>query len=286
MNNEKLNQWVVDTFEKNGKINTELDTVSSDDLEHLLFILDYLVSARLVKSEKIGVTTNYIVQDLPKIKDFLGLNKKVETISTLKDSVVISLPLYMNDQLTSLKEKFPDLNLIELKDVLKKLLNSANDEVLISSPFIELDGISYILDELIKSASRGVSFKILTRDVLVKKSYDYSHAKKIKAVLKLYELFEQHKSNPNSFMEIRDFGEEVSDTNLNRLHYEGIHQKLMIVDKQYAYVGSGEIRSPSLLSNGEAGYLITGRQAEFWADFFEIFWKKSKTVSKDFRYTL
>ncbi|EIJ65747.1 hypothetical protein BD31_I0834 [Candidatus Nitrosopumilus salaria BD31] len=286
MNSEKLNQWVVDTFEKNGQIGNELDNVSSDDRESINFLLNYLVSAGFVKSEKIGTRINYVVQDLDKIKEFLGLNKKTEIISSLQDSTVINLPLSMHEKLISLKKNYSDLNIIELKDVFKKLLNSASDEVLIASPFIEIDGIAYILDELIDSASRGVSFKILTRDVLVKKSYNNTHTKKIKAVLKLYELFDQYQSNPNAFMEIRDFGEEVSDSHLNKLHYEGIHQKLMIVDKKYAYVGSGEIRSPSFLSNGESGYLTTGRQAEFWYDFFDIFWSNSKPVSKDFSFTL
>ena len=286
MNSEKINQWVFETFEKNGKIGNELDTVLPDDYESIHFLLNYLVSAGFVKSEKIGTKTNYVVQDLDKIKKFLRLTKKTEEISSLEDSVVVNLPLSMHDKLSILKQNFSDLNILELKDVFKKLLNSSTNEILIASPFIETDGISYILDELIDSASRGVSFRILTRDVLVKKSYDWAYTKKIKAVLKLYELFEQYKSNPNSYMEIRDFGEEVSDANLNKLHYEGIHQKLMIVDKRYAYVGSGEVRSPSLLSNGESGYLTVGRQAEFWADFFELFWSNSKPVSKDFSFTL
>lgn len=56
---------------------------------------------------------------------------------------------------------------------------------------------------------------------------------------------------------------------------------MVVVDRRYSYVGSGELRTASFITNGEAGSIYTGLSAEFWADFFEIFWKRAIDVLRN-----
>jgi limonene-1,2-epoxide hydrolase len=56
---------------------------------------------------------------------------------------------------------------------------------------------------------------------------------------------------------------------------------MVIADETVAYVGSGEIRENSFLTNGEAGVLtVTAAEVVFWRDFFDLFWEEATDVEK------
>lgn len=280
MDIDNLHKWIANTFEKERSIDKKsFSTIPEDDLEHVKFLLDYLVSSGLVKTEPIGEETKYHVQNLSEIKKFLGLEKETIEKPALKESLVVSIPLSLSSKLRELKTKYPGINILELKDTLKLLIQNANDEICIASPFIEPDGIMYIWDELVSSTKRGVSVRLIMRDILVKKSYDFSYSKKIKGIMKLHELFEHNSSDPTVTIKIRDYGTSI--TQQDNTHHEGVHQKMFIVDKKFAYIGSGEIRLASFITNGETGALFVGREAEFWHDFFEMFWKNAQEIPKE-----
>lgn len=57
---------------------------------------------------------------------------------------------------------------------------------------------------------------------------------------------------------------------------------MVIVDKKYTYIGSGEIRAASFMTNEEVGYLVTEAHASFWSDFFNLFWKATTEISRDY----
>jgi len=282
MDAEKLYKWIVDSFEKDKILDQKFfQKIPREDLEHVKFLLDYLVSKELVKSETVGEKTSYESENLDGIKKLLGFEKSEKESPSLKESLVVSIPLSLSDNLSLLQKKHTEVSILELKDALKLLISQAKHEILITSPFMELDGIMYILDEIAEAAKRGVSIRVISRDILERKNYDFSYANKLKGISKLYVLFEQNKSDPTALLSVRDYGKSISQYSGQNLHYEGIHQKMVIVDRKYAYVGSGEIRSPSFITNGEAGALFLDKKAEFWADFFEMFWKNAKEIPKD-----
>jgi len=65
-------------------------------------------------------------------------------------------------------------------------------------------------------------------------------------------------------------------------HYRGVHQKIVIADSVGAYVGSGEIRENSFLTNGDAGYLTVNEgEVAFWKEFVEVFWEAATPVDAD-----
>jgi len=283
MDADRLYRWIVEVFEKDGIFEeSSFSKIPKEDTEHVRFLLDYLVSKSLIKAETVGNKTRYTPQDLVKIKQLMGYEKEHERkTEKLDESLVVSIPLSLTNDLSSLINKYKDIKVVELKDVLKSLIASASKEILIASPFMEPDGIMYILDEISAAAKRGVSIKIISRDILVKKNYDFSYLDKIKGISKLYTLYEQNKINPGTTISIRDYGTNISQYSGTSTHYEGIHQKMVIVDRKSAYIGSGEIRAASFITNGEAGGLFVGRQAEFWSDFFELFWKEAKEIPKE-----
>lgn len=55
---------------------------------------------------------------------------------------------------------------------------------------------------------------------------------------------------------------------------------MTIADTDAAYVGSGEIRENSFLTNGEAGSLtVDTAEVCFWHDFYDLFWQQATDVS-------
>ncbi len=283
MDAAKLYRWIVNVLEKDGVFEeSSFSKIPKEDVEHVRFLLDYLVSKALIKSEIVGNKTKYVPQNLTKIKELMGYEKEqTSKITKIDEALVVSIPLSLSNNLSSLMNKYKDVKVVELKNVLKLLIEHASKEILIASPFMEPDGIMYILDEISAAAKRGVSIKIISRDILVKKNYDFSYLDKLKGISKLYTLYEQNKTNPNATISIRDYGTNISQYSGMSTHYEGIHQKMVIVDRKFAYIGSGEIRAASFITNGEAGGLFVGRQAEFWSDFFELFWKEAKEIPKE-----
>jgi PLD-like domain len=286
MDTEKLYAWMIDIIENDGVIDEQFlrSKITDEDLEHILFLLNYLVSKEYVKAEVVGSNTKYFSRNIAGIRKMLDnfstpssfqLNKKLE------ESLVISIPLSLTENFELLKKKY-NIPVIHLKDAIKLLFILATKEVLITSPYIELDGIMYIVDEVIKAAKSGVSLRIITRDIINSKSDSYSYVNKLKAISKLCTLFESNRSSPDAKISIRDFGSQISGIGRTSMHYEGIHQKMIVIDRKFAYIGSGEIRAASFVTNGEAGYVTTGIHAAFWADFFELFWKEAQDVSTSY----
>lgn len=284
MDTKKLYSWLVSVLEKDGSIdeNSVITTLDPEDRDHILFVLDHLVAKEYIKAEVIGTHTKYLPQNIANIKKTLGqltsepLTEKLE----IEDCPVVSVPISLNDEFNRLKKKH-NLRVILLKDAIRLLLESAQNEVLIASPFIEWDGMVYISDQIARAAKNGASLKLITRDLINSKD-GYSRVEKLKAISKLSNIYESNKSRPDRTFSVRDYGRQISGLGRTSLHYEGIHQKMIVVDGKYAYIGSGEIRAASLMTNGEVGRIVTGDEAAFWADFFDMFWKAGRDVPDEY----
>lgn len=57
---------------------------------------------------------------------------------------------------------------------------------------------------------------------------------------------------------------------------------MIVIDRARAYIGSGEIRAPSFIVNGDVGVIQSGQAAQFWADYFMLFWSEALQVDHQF----
>lgn len=283
---EKIYRWIVEQFEKNTKITEKelIDNLGLEDVEHAFLFLDYLVAKNLISINISGLDKEYKTHDLTKIKELLII--KEETIEKKKreiqEGIVTNVPLTLTTDLESLKKKYSSYTIYSLKEAITLLLNSAIANVYFAVPFFEFDGLNHFVDEIKSLAERGVNVSILSRGITIPEREGYTYTEKLKAFHKLIDIYENNRTTPSSKLEIREYGSRIAGYGSASLHYEGIHQKMVIADNKYAYIGSGEIRAASFLTNGEVGVIHEGEIVNFWGDFFQLFWKNAKLVPCEF----
>lgn len=284
---EQIYQWLMQYLENNRAM-TEAElrkALGPEDVEHALLLLNYLVMKNLASVKVMGTNWEYSIRDIDQAKILVGYEEpvRIEPKPTqISSCLVISVPLSLEQGFRSLKKKYQQVQILHIREAFKLLFNAANQELLLSMPFFEGDGLSYLIDEVQNVAKRGVSVRLLSREILAPRREDFSYLDKLRAFSKLINLFESSRTSPKAKLEIRDYSARISDQRGDSLYYEGVHQKMIVVDRQYAYVGSGEIRAASFMTNGEVGVIQLDEEAQFWADFFDLFWKNAQPVPFEF----
>lgn len=203
------------------------------------------------------------------------------TIEPAADMLIVSAPLSLAGKVAALFERYTDLNIADMRIAFRNLLEQSAREVLLALPFLELDGLIYFTDQVIGLGQRGVRVKILTRELLWPRKYNYSYHQKLKAFSKFVDLYVAG-GGERQHIEVRDYTIRIGSFGDERLLYEGIHQKMIVVDSEFAYIGSGEIRAASFVSNGDVGVIHTGVRAQFWGDYFHLFWTEGEPVEHRF----
>lgn len=201
--------------------------------------------------------------------------------TAVADTLVVSAPLSLAGKIAALFQQYTDLSILDMRVAFKSLLDQAQQEVLLALPFLELDGLMYFVDQVIQLGKRNVKIKILTRELLWPRKYDYSYHQKLKAFAKFVDLYIAG-GGRRQHVEIRDYTIRIGRVGDERLLYEGIHQKMIVVDNEKAYIGSGEIRAASFVSNGDVGIIHSGIRAQFWGDYFRLFWVEGEPVEHRF----
>ncbi|KTG11411.1 hypothetical protein AUR64_03920 [Haloprofundus marisrubri] len=291
MRTNDIHTWLIERLREHETLDkATIEGVLGSDAEHALFFLEFLVTRGLLQSQREADRVTYSISDKSKldaiVESYGGTEKEeseslhTSTTPELPENtqLVISLPLDMQPSFRTLQEAHPSVDVLELRDAISRLLTAATSEVRLAVPFFEQSGLNALLDEVSTLAERGVSVQLLTRDVI--EGEGYNHANKCRAIAKLRDLFESHRRSPEATLSVRDFGQRIraQPTGPSR-HYRGVHQKMVIADGVGAYVGSGEIRENSFLTNGEAGYLtVEESEVVFWQDFFELFWQDATPV--------
>jgi hypothetical protein len=203
------------------------------------------------------------------------------TTESAADMLIVSAPLSLAGKVAALFERYTDLNIADMRIAFRNLLEQSAREVLLALPFLELDGLIYFTDQVIGLGQRGVRVKILTRELLWPRKYNYSYHQKLKAFSKFVDLYVAG-GGERQHVEVRDYTIRIGSFGDERLLYEGIHQKMIVVDSELAYIGSGEIRAASFVSNGDVGVIHTGVRAQFWSDYFHLFWIEGEPVEHRF----
>jgi phosphatidylserine/phosphatidylglycerophosphate/cardiolipin synthase-like enzyme len=292
MRTDAIYEWLAEQLREREHISrADIENTLDDNAEDALFFLEFLVTRGVVRSERRADAVVYTLVDAPALKEIVDAyltgesdsesdagRTSTDTLPTARQAVV-SVPLDMQPALDDLRADHPDIEVSTLREAVITVLQAAKHEVCLAVPFFEQSGLNALLDHVMDLAARGVDLRVLTRDVQQGDGYD--HTNKCRALAKLTDLYGANQQ-VGANLSIRDFGSCIrGHPNDPSRHYRGIHQKMVIADETVAYVGSGEIRENSFLTNGEAGVLtVSADEVAFWLDFFDLFWQEATDVEK------
>lgn len=178
------------------------------------------------------------------------------TPSAAKDHEL--LVTYPNDKkfarIDDLRLLFPNL---------KRLIRSAEKELLIINPFFDAAGIERIIDDLLAAASSGVKTKIVVRE--------YGQQETLTECVDT--IIDNFVSNGSArLLQVRDYYKKLDH------QIYAIHSKIIIADSAKCYVGSANLTMSSFYSNLELGVLLKGRTVRPVRSLFENLWKISTPV--------
>jgi len=286
---EQAYDWMLKHLELGALTPTELSRALGTELsQRALLLLNYLVAQGLVTRKAAGRQVVYTSERTADIARLLQDQTRTETTANfapaatkVAEALVISAPLSLADKVVTLRQRHPTLTTLDMKTAFKELLGSARHELLLALPFLELDGLMYFTDEIIGLGQRRVVVHTLTRELLLPRQSGYSHYQKLRAFAKLIDLYTSGGGDREQIA-VRDYTIRIAVTGDEALLYEGIHQKMIVVDGERAYIGSGEIRAASFISNGDVGVIHVGSKAQFWRDYFNIFWSEAAVVPHTF----
>lgn len=183
-----------------------------------------------------------------------------------ESELVLSLPPFDQYGLNTFINK-SNIKFIGLKDAILKVIQSANQTINISSPFLDIERIPEIRDELLNKAYMNVKIKILVRESFRKD--DPTRLNSIKSFLD-----RAKKAKVLEKISIRDY-HYAKDPYVK----SSTHAKFVIADGNYMYMGSGELRKNSIDKNFEAGLLHSGKEVEDLEKVFLELFEKSEEIS-------
>ena len=295
-------KWIYLQFTKDQHISKDsLHGALEDSMaQQVLLTLNFLVTQDIVSRSTIKGRSIFVVQTMDALRRLLDDSQStppspIAPVQEARDSrhetgrssglateaLVVSAPLSMMGRLRALQARYGQLAIEEMKDAFARLLASAQCEVFLSVPFLELDGLMVFVDEIKHLGKCQVAIKALTRELIAPSRIDYGYYQKLRAFSKLVDVYVSGGGNPK-LVEVRDYTIKIGGAGSYRLIYEGIHQKMIVVDRARAYIGSGEIRAPSFVVNGDVGVVQSGQAAKFWADFFLLFWSEAQKIDHQF----
>ena len=191
-----------------------------------------------------------------------GSGKMVEENKKL----VLSLPPFEEFGLNAFIKK-NNIKFISLKEAILQVIQLANHTINVSSPFLDIERIPEIRDELLSKAYSGVKIKILVRESF--REDDPTRMNSIQSFLK-------RAKKANALENI-----SISDYHYGKNPYvnSSTHAKFVIADSKYMYLGSGELRKNSIDKNFEAGLLSSGKEVGDLEKIFLELFKKSEDLS-------
>lgn len=258
----------------------------SDMLENGLLLLDYLVMLGMAQRTAEG----YVVSDPSAARAVLVLEPTEEELAAQQSDqsmvalqpgdLVVSVPLSLRPQLGYVRAQHMGVRIWNLQEAFGALLDEARQEILLTLPFLEPDGLGFCIERIASAGQRGIPLRILGRGVIRAEQHvhPFRHAERRRAFAKIVDAYIGGGGAPDE-VQIRDFGKAlVASGDAGPVHYEGIHQKIVVIDRRLSYTGSGELRLASFVSNGEAGQIHGAAASAFWAGFFWMFWERAEPV--------
>lgn len=156
---------------------------------------------------------------------------------------------------------------VTIKDKFVELIKNARKNIRICSPFMELYNIQELEDLIISKLEDKVKVKILTRELNDPKSDRYNQFNKFVNRIKNLDLINN--------IEIRNY--HFSN---NGVVLSSTHSKIIVIDGEIAYLGSGEIRYNSFFKNFEIGIILNDpTSVKDLSVIFDIIFSKSEKLS-------
>jgi phosphatidylserine/phosphatidylglycerophosphate/cardiolipin synthase-like enzyme len=146
-------------------------------------------------------------------------------------------------------------------EVFQLIIAAAKNELLISSPYIDDEGVRHLTQPFVAATERNVKMYLLTRETQRRDPGRTSGIRRLNALT-------------SGTLEVRDYY-----TSVDSRHITAVHAKVLLADDVIGYVGSAEIRQHGLLSNFEMGYIFHKGEAALAArQAFQAFWEIASRV--------
>lgn len=188
-----------------------------------------------------------------------------QAVPTGTISVVATLP-------NNLSENIIGQPIYKVRDAYANVLSSAKEKIRISSPYIDQSGLNNIIYVLEGFKGYDLKVELLVR---IDDRENPSH-QLLMAIMTLINIF-------GSKIKIKNFARSISTNTIHRTNLGGAHAKLLIVDSEIAYVGSGELRDNSFNRNFEVGVVISQKQiVEEINNLFETVWQMGEEITLNY----
>lgn len=135
-----------------------------------------------------------------------------------------------------------DFDMQQITTRLLSLCRNASEELVLTSPFLEIEGMEWLLPGLEGALERGVDLTLVSREL---RSNQPNHAA-------VQELFNIAAGQPGQ-LEVYDYYEPGPD---NQYPKYTLHSKLLIADRSAAYVGSANFTKYGFAENLEVGVVV------------------------------
>ncbi|MGA8537365.1 MAG: hypothetical protein WB789_08240 [Thermoplasmata archaeon] len=178
----------------------------------------------------------------------------------------------------------PAVEHANLEAVFSALVGGAQEQLQIISPFIDSRALSRFSDDFEKSFARHIEFTLVGRGILVREdsTRPRQYEERIDALQNLWDSYKRNNPDDPTHFEIRDYLRFVPPPAEN-LRARGaiaasVHHKIIVQDRKWAYVGSGEFRNHSFGATGEAGVLLDGPHAKMLSDLVQCYARRGLPV--------
>ena len=239
---------------------------------------------RLFKYEVLGALIKRLIRQNKLIVITEGRRFEEHLLKWNSDDIPLKFPTLSRNEFENVEicMTFPPFNIYGLTNFLnnqkikintllnefEKLFSSARKNIKICSPFIEWNGFEYFKDQLLLKATKGIQIEILSREI----SNRIGNTRN-SDMFKIYKSFDNEGLTNN--IKIRNY---YFLTEENRLA-SSIHSKLIVVDGETAYVGSGEIRKNCFEKNLEIGLILRGEKVKELELIFDSIFSRSEVIS-------
>jgi len=271
---EDIYEDIIDKIRKILKEKTQLSIkelittyLTNYEYENIIALIKFLLSSNILvlknpNSENDLETS--IVQWNEVKKDLKIPKRKFPEFNTIRLCVTFP-PFDTSGLLIQLKKHHININ--SLLNEFSSLFSKAKTSIKISSPFLEYNGFEYFKDILIQKAKLKVKLQILSRQIKInEKNSRYNDIKRI------YECFSKEKLE--NFIDIRNYYYQSK----NHILMSSIHAKIILIDDNIAYIGSGEIRKNCFEKNLEVGVILTGSKVTELVLIYDKLFSKSEVM--------
>ena len=253
-----------------SQLASEIDDLSPLEIEAGLSRLE---TARLVVREVPGGSFYRIVRTRV---DWTGMAGRV--------TIVHNDPAEMILDANEACQIHASLQHANLETAFAALLEGAQLELQIVSPFIDVRSVERFAHEFEEAFSRGVRFTLVSRGILRPEDFARrdQRAAKLDAIRMLWQLYSRHNGEEQTRFSICDYlkiGRPPESQPRNRGPLEAtVHHKIIVADRRWAYIGSGEFRNTSFGPTGEVGVLVDGAHASLLGDLVQCYARRALPV--------